>query len=694
MDNGRVDGEVVPPLQFVKVELLPSPDAIRLPLPAESESLHPSNIINGSEATSSRKRKMLKSDAWNHFDIIDVKKDDGTLEPKAQCKYCGKHLSCQYASGTSHLNRHYDRCLSKITPNTRLGQVTCTPPEELVVDFTYDHTRACRELARLIVLFELSFSMGEDPHFQAMTQSFNSQAQPVSRFTIRDIVIESFEEERSKLHSLLQSIPGKICLTSAFWKTEEGDGYLCITAHFVDRDWKLKSRIISFPRVDYPHTEFAVYEAIYNSILGWNLNGKVFTLTLDDRNSIDVTRRLKESLFTNDNSLPKQLFHVSCSTYIVNIIVQGGLNEIHHSLENIRTSIRHIRTSKVNLRKFRELCEISGTTFRNLASDICIPYLWNTTYLMLDAAIPYQRTFELFFYDSILEFVPTTTDWKNAMVARDLLKVFYEASKSFSGLNYVSSSEFCHQLSNICLVLSKYENDPSCEGIVGSMKSKLKEYWTEISPVVELAACMDPRYKVTFLEVCLEVIFGDEETHGFGGMVEKIKKTLKQVFNEYTQKKGGTLLKEPFNSNEEKQVGGVLAYIFSKEEDPTFAIYAKRREASSQRCESELERYLAQSSVDLDINKPLDVLDWWKAQEGNYPLLSAMARDLLTVPVSSVPLELAFDSSERLINQCRSYISPKLLEASVCLRDWYKAQEGSQHAKLSELEDLMSEKEF
>ncbi|KAF5196585.1 Zinc finger bed domain-containing protein [Thalictrum thalictroides] len=586
MDSDRVDGEVVPPLQFVKVEHFPSPDVIILPLPTESESCHPSNLINGSEATSSRKRKILKSDAWNHFDIIDVKKDDGTVDPKAQCKYCGKHLSSHYTSGTSHLKRHIKRCHSQITPNirpgqvtctppgegvvdfsydhtrarnqitpnTRTGQVTCTPPGEGVVDFTYDHTRACRELARFIVIFELSFSMGEDPHFQEMTQSFNPQSQPVSRFTISDIVMENFEEEKSKLHSLLHSVPGKICLTSAFWTTEQGDG--------------------------------------------------------------------------------------------------------------------------------------------KLASDISIPYQWNTTYLMLDEAIPYQRIFELFFYDSTLEFVPTTTDWKNAVVARELLKVFYEASKSFSGLKYVSSSEFCHKLSNICLVLSKYETDPFCGGIVESMKSKFKEYWTEISPVVELAACMDPRYKITFLEVCLEVIFGYEETHRLGGTVEKIKKALKEVFDQYTQKKGGNVLKEPSDSYEEKQVGGVIASTFSNIEDPTFAIYAKRREASSQRCESELERYLAQSPLDVDTNKPLDVLDWWKAQEGNYPLLSAMARDLLTVPVSSVPLELAFDSSERSINRCRSYISPKLLEASVCLRDWYKAQEGSQHANLSELKDLMTEKDF
>ncbi|KAF5194273.1 hypothetical protein FRX31_016141 [Thalictrum thalictroides] len=134
---------------------------------------------------------------------------------------------------------------------------------------------------------------------------------------------------------------------------------------------------------------------------------------------------------------------------------------------------------------------------------------------MLDDAILYQRIFELFFYDSTLEFVPTTTDWKNAVVARELLKVFYEASKSFSGLNFVPSS------------------------IVGSMKSKLKEYWTETSPVVELAACMDPKYKITFLEE----IFGYEETHWLGGTVEKTKKVLKEVVDKYTQKKGGNVLR-------------------------------------------------------------------------------------------------------------------------------------------------------
>ncbi|KAF5207934.1 hypothetical protein FRX31_002479 [Thalictrum thalictroides] len=124
--------------------------------------------------------------------------------------------------------------------------------------------------------------------------------------------------------------------------------------------------------------------------------------------------------------------------------------------------------------KFRELCEDEGIQFRRLPLDR--EWHWNTIYLMLDAAIPYQRIFELLFLDSTIESVPTALDWKDAKVIRDILEVFYKFAKLCSGTKYVSSSVFFHQVSNICLVISKYENDPSYACVIASMKTKIKEY--------------------------------------------------------------------------------------------------------------------------------------------------------------------------------------------------------------------------
>ncbi|CAN6215197.1 unnamed protein product [Urochloa humidicola] len=52
--------------------------------------------------------------------------------------------------------------------------------------------------------------------------------------------------------------------------------------------------------------------------------------------------------------------------------------------------------------------------------------------------------------------------------------------------------------------------------------------------------------------------------------------------------------------------------------------------------------------------------------------VASMARDILAIPVSSVASESAFSSSRKVITHTRSSLSPKTIEALMCLQDWYR----------------------
>ena len=56
-------------------------------------------------------------------------------------------------------------------------------------------------------------------------------------------------------------------------------------------------------------------------------------------------------------------------------------------------------------------------------------------------------------------------------------------------------------------------------------------------------------------------------------------------------------------------------------------------------------------------------------------MLAAMARDVLTVHVSIVTPEEVFSKGGRVLNKENSSLEPELLEAIICLRDWYLAGE-------------------
>ncbi|KAL8130395.1 hypothetical protein V2J09_019550 [Rumex salicifolius] len=62
--------------------------------------------------------------------------------------------------------------------------------------------------------------------------------------------------------------------------------------------------------------------------------------------------------------------------------------------------------------------------------------------------------------------------------------------------------------------------------------------------------------------------------------------------------------------------------------------------SKSQGSKSELDLYLEEPSYDL--NSDLDVLEFWSKSSMRYPVLALMARDVLSVPVSSATLKSAF----------------------------------------------------
>lgn len=49
-----------------------------------------------------------------------------------------------------------------------------------------------------------------------------------------------------------------------------------------------------------------------------------------------------------------------------------------------------------------------------------------------------------------------------------------------------------------------------------------------------------------------------------------------------------------------------------------------------------------------------------------------MACDILAIPVSSVASESTFSSSRKIVTHNRSSLTPKTIEALMCLQDWYR----------------------
>ena len=126
------------------------------------------------------------------------------------------------------------------------------------------------------------------------------------------------------------------------------------------------------------------------------------------------------------------LFHVRCSAHILNLIVQDGLAKVGEFLQKIRNIVSLLNRSPALHPKFEKaLSQLKLTDAKMVGKDV--PNRWNSTYLLLDAAIPLKEAYyRLSQLERGYKCNPSVDEWKVACIVRDCLKLFYDACNHFS----------------------------------------------------------------------------------------------------------------------------------------------------------------------------------------------------------------------------------------------------------------------
>ncbi|GKB33825.1 zinc finger BED domain-containing protein RICESLEEPER 2-like protein [Tanacetum coccineum] len=107
-----------------------------------------------------------------------------------------------------------------------------------------------------------------------------------------------------------------------------------------------------------------------------------------------------------------------------------------------------------------------------------------------------------------------------------------------------------------------------------------------------------------------------------------------------------------------------------------------KREKHDRIATSEYERYVESDFVSHLSTEELtgyDVLGFWKANESTFPIISQMARYILSVQATSVASESAFSTSGRVLSIRRTRLTPAFLDMCMCLKDHMDAADRVQH---------------
>ena len=74
----------------------------------------------------------------------------------------------------------------------------------------------------------------------------NHEVKFISHFTMAHDVWKIYLQNKAKLKENLALIHGRIRLTCDLYTTCSNEGYLCLTAYYVDLDWKPTNKILAF----------------------------------------------------------------------------------------------------------------------------------------------------------------------------------------------------------------------------------------------------------------------------------------------------------------------------------------------------------------------------------------------------------------------------------------------------------------
>ncbi|KAL4615970.1 hypothetical protein ACB092_07G165400 [Castanea dentata] len=288
------------------------------------------------------------------------------------------------------------------------------------------------EVVEYFVRAEHSFTFVEKHDFTASTAK-------------RDIM-KSYKFYEEKLKSILHAHSGRFCLTSDLWTLRNKLGFLSLTIHYIDSNWNLNKRVISFKMLESPHTEYNIANFITKELQYWGITDKIFSITLDNVTNNDTAEMfLKEKLSL---SLHGILFQIRCCAHILNIIVQDGLSNLSSPIEKIKDIVHNINNSQARYELY-------------IKCYIDVPHRWNSTYLLSDSTIKYKDVLNLYYSHLSqnsrcpLEKIEEH-DWMLEKLVRDFLKVFDDSTKFFCGVYYPTSCRVIIQLINIYAKYSKF----------------------------------------------------------------------------------------------------------------------------------------------------------------------------------------------------------------------------------------------
>ncbi|XP_072995778.1 zinc finger BED domain-containing protein RICESLEEPER 2-like isoform X1 [Typha latifolia] len=653
------------------------------------------NAINAvaAMAVHNPRGRKLRSLVWNDF--TKERRVDGSYV--AVCNHCKKQLTASSRSGTTHLKNHLGTCLStkrvmkrKKLVVRRLLLKSADAKGEASEQSHFDQEVSRQDLARMIVRHGYRFSMVQDAGFRTFVRNLQPQFKMVSYDKVKVDCMRIYEGARIRLRDLLKNLPSRVSLSVDMWRSSDGVEYVCLTCHYIDDEWKLKKRILNFIYLEAPLTGLKISKAISEKLHEWGIEKKLAGVVLDNCTADDlVGEELLASLRTDGSLLLNgDLFHVRSCSQVLNLIVQESLESACEMTNRVRANIHYVKSSDERFSTFQKVAKQAEELQKPLVLDS--PKSWTSMYLMLDSACQYQEAFtELAESDSEYAGSLSANDWADVKALTECLDVLYHTMEKFPAAEKPTSNLHFNEICGIHLLLKTWCSSPSTvvASIASQMLEKFEQYWNSTGKLMAFASILDPRYKMKSVEYFFKLIYTDPDESK--ARIDGIHKNFMSLYNEYGVQSANSSKTQAFLCYTGSSTGSVSSVCGNGAEANTFSRITLsdarkgldqylQETSSGQTIKSDLDMYFEEAVYLSREGSPdhFDILAWWKSFAAKYPVLSAMARDILGYPVSIVPS----DSEARVLNEYLSAMDPIIVQGLICAQDWLQDEVEASYA--------------
>ncbi|CAA0832808.1 Unknown protein [Striga hermonthica] len=284
---------------------------------------------------------------------------------------------------------------------------------------------------------------------------------------------------------------------------------------------------------------------------------------------------------------------------------------------------------------------------------------------------------------------PTDDDWEKAVAFVKFLRVFFDVTLNVSASSKPTAHKAFHDIVSIKCEIEEIFDAPITNhstdyektlfNMSVQMRSKYNKYFDSLDDVNQLlvvALVLDPRFKLRYFTKVLERML-NYDAFTIKMKTERLKELIVTLTDLYASMNG-------VQNSSTKRIDGVETGTESGSSCSSKKLTGKKakmmedwkkdlEDVDAVVVAHEVDRYLLDP-----IEKPgpgieFDILSWWRIMGGKYPNLQALAKDVLAIQVSTVASESSFSTGKRVIDPHRSSLTPRSVEALICLQSWLKS---------------------